>query len=51
MLKEVAGNYGVSIISRRIAEEHHGRLWLESSSDAGSVFVLALPIAENGPTR
>ena len=38
-------------ISRRIAEQHHGRLWLESSSGAGSVFVLALPLAENGPTR
>ncbi|MDO8506487.1 MAG: HAMP domain-containing sensor histidine kinase, partial [Candidatus Limnocylindria bacterium] len=37
-------------ISRRIAEQHHGRMWLESSSGAGSVFVLALPLAENGPT-
>ena len=35
-------------ISRRIAEEHHGRLWLESSGDAETVFVLALPLAENG---
>lgn len=35
-------------ISRRIAEQHHGRLWLESSSDAGSTFVLALPIVESG---
>lgn len=32
-------------ISRRIAEQHHGRLWLESSDDAGSTFVLALPLA------
>lgn len=32
-------------ISRRIAEQHYGRLWLESSSDRGSVFELALPIA------
>jgi signal transduction histidine kinase len=37
-------------ISRRIAVQHHGRLWLESSSDAGSVFVLALPLAQIGPT-
>jgi signal transduction histidine kinase len=36
-------------ISRRIAEQHHGRLWLESSSDAGSVFVVALPLASSGP--
>lgn len=32
-------------ISRRIAEQHRGRLWLESSSGVGSVFVLALPLA------
>jgi signal transduction histidine kinase len=32
-------------ISRRIAEQHHGRLWLDSSSESGSVFVLALPMA------
>jgi signal transduction histidine kinase len=32
-------------ISRRIAEQHRGRLWLDSSSSVGSVFVLALPLA------
>jgi signal transduction histidine kinase len=32
-------------ISRRLAERHGGDLRLEASSDAGSVFVLALPIA------
>ncbi len=32
-------------ISKRLAEQHGGRLWLESSTDAGSVFALALPIA------
>ena len=32
-------------ISKRLAERHGGRLWLEASSDAGSVFALALPIA------
>ena len=32
-------------ISRRIAEQHRGRLWLESSSSIGSAFVLALPLA------
>jgi signal transduction histidine kinase len=32
-------------ISRRIAEQHRGRLWLESSNGIGSVFVLALPLA------
>jgi signal transduction histidine kinase len=32
-------------ISRRIAEQHRGRLWLESSSGIGSTFVLALPLA------
>jgi signal transduction histidine kinase len=32
-------------ISRRLAEQHGGRLWLETSSDAGSAFALALPVA------
>ena len=32
-------------ISRRIAEQHRGRLWLETSSSVGSTFVLALPLA------
>jgi len=32
-------------ISRRLAEQHRGRLWLESTSSVGSVFVLALPLA------
>ncbi len=33
-------------ISRRLAERHGGRLWLERSTEAGSVFALALPIAD-----
>jgi len=32
-------------ICRTIAEQHHGRLWLESSSVTGSTFVVALPLA------
>jgi signal transduction histidine kinase len=32
-------------ISKRLAERHGGELWLESSTSAGSVFALALPIA------
>jgi signal transduction histidine kinase len=32
-------------ISRRIAEQHGGRLWLEPSDGVGSVFVLSLPLA------
>lgn len=32
-------------ISRRVAERHGGRLWLERSSEGGSVFALALPLA------
>jgi signal transduction histidine kinase len=31
-------------ISQQLAERHGGRLWLEDSSEAGSVFALALPL-------
>jgi CheY-like chemotaxis protein len=31
-------------ISQQLAKRHRGRLWLESSSEAGSVFALALPL-------
>jgi signal transduction histidine kinase len=31
-------------ISLQLARRHGGRLWLEASSDAGSVFTLALPL-------
>jgi len=32
-------------ISKRLAERHGGRLWLEESSTAGSTFAFALPLA------
>lgn len=35
-------------ISRRLAERHGGRLYLETSSAGGSVFVFALPVATFG---
>ena len=31
-------------ISRRIAEQHHGRLWLAPDTGTGSTFVLGLPL-------
>jgi signal transduction histidine kinase len=37
-------------ISRRLAEQHRGRLWLESSDDLGSEFAFALPLAEAVPS-
>jgi signal transduction histidine kinase len=43
--RDIAGN-GLGLhISRRIAEQHRGRLWLDSSSEFGSSFILALPLA------
>jgi signal transduction histidine kinase len=36
-------------ISRKLAEHHGGRLWLDASSDAGSIFALALPVARADP--
>jgi signal transduction histidine kinase len=33
-------------ISQKLAERHGGRLWLDSSSDIGSVFAFALPLAK-----
>ena len=43
--RDTAGN-GLGLhISRRIAEQHRGRLWLDASSEFGSTFVLALPLA------
>ena len=44
--REISGT-GLGLhVSLRIAQSHRGRLWLESSSGAGSVFVIALPLAE-----
>jgi signal transduction histidine kinase len=35
-------------ISRCVAEQHGGRLWLERSTEVGSTFALALPLAIGG---
>jgi signal transduction histidine kinase len=51
------GGTGLGLfISRRIAEMHGGRLWLERTGPEGSVFALALPLApdadsERGPAH
>jgi signal transduction histidine kinase len=43
--RDIGGN-GLGLhISRRIAEQHRGKLWLDASSEFGSTFVLALPLA------
>ena len=36
-------------LSKRLAERHGGQLWLDATSEAGSEFVFALPIAHGDP--
>jgi signal transduction histidine kinase len=36
-------------ISQQLAKRHGGRIWLESSSNTGSVFALALPLKKTSP--
>jgi len=38
-------------ISKRLTERHGGRLWLEATSNAGSVFAFALPVASDESAR
>lgn len=41
------GGLGIGLyLSSQIARRHGGRLWLEASSAAGSIFALELPLAE-----
>lgn len=41
-------SYGLGLkISKRIVEEHKGRIWAESVEGQGSTFFVQLPIAEN----
>jgi signal transduction histidine kinase len=43
--RDIAGSGLGLYISRRLAEQDGGRLWLDDTTDAGSVFALALPLA------
>lgn len=43
--RDVPGSGLGLYISRRLAQQHGGRLWLDSSSELGSTFALALPLA------
>jgi signal transduction histidine kinase len=38
-------------ISKRLTERHGGRMWLEATSSAGSVFAFALPLASVDAAR
>jgi two-component system sensor histidine kinase KdpD len=39
---------GLSIV-KRIVDAHHGRVWVESAPDSGTLFSIALPTAANKP--
>jgi signal transduction histidine kinase len=44
------GGLGLGLaISRDIVEAHGGRLWVEAAPDGGSIFHLALPLADQKP--
>lgn len=45
------GGTGLGLyLCKQLASRHSGRLWLEESSTAGSVFVLAIPLASSAET-
>ncbi len=47
-LDEIPGTgLGLAIV-KTIAEQHSGRVWVESQPNTGSVFTIALPVLENG---
>ena len=39
---------GLSIV-KKIVDAHHGRVWVESAQDSGTLFPIALPKARNKP--
>jgi signal transduction histidine kinase len=49
--RDVPGN-GLGLhISKRLAERHGGRMWLDATSSTGSVFAFALQLASADPVR
>jgi signal transduction histidine kinase len=48
-LTRMTGGSGLGLaISRGIVEAHGGRIWVESELGKGSIFFIALPVAQEG---
>jgi protein-histidine pros-kinase len=48
-----ASRHGIGLglfIAKRLAEAHHGRIWVEDAPGGGATFVFTLPAADEGPS-
>ncbi len=50
--KTGAGGTGLGLaISREIINAHHGRIWAENAPDAGTIFMIEIPVVSPNTTR